>query len=101
MSTATAEARSNVALVKYWGKRDAALNLPATGSISVTLAGLRTRTHVRFVEGAADRLVLNGAPADVGTLDKARRVLDLLRSRAAVTAGAEVDSVNDFPTGAG
>ena len=32
--TASAVAPSNIALVKYWGKRDLDLNLPATGSIS-------------------------------------------------------------------
>ena len=32
----TARANVNVALVKYWGKRDPVLNLPATGSISIT-----------------------------------------------------------------
>ena len=36
----TARANVNLALVKYWGKRDRALNLPATGSISLTLDGL-------------------------------------------------------------
>jgi len=33
----TARAHVNVALVKYWGKRDPDLNLPSTGSISLTL----------------------------------------------------------------
>lgn len=98
---ATARAHPNVALVKYWGKRDAALNLPATGSISVTLAGLSTRTTVRLVDGGADRLTLNGAPADAGTLAKATRVLDLLRARAGSSERGEIDSANDFPTGAG
>ena len=37
-----ARACANIALVKYWGKRDAALNLPATGSLSLTLAALMT-----------------------------------------------------------
>ncbi len=45
----TAIAGTNIALVKYWGKRDAALNLPATGSLSLTLAELGTRTSVRFL----------------------------------------------------
>jgi len=42
----TAIAGTNIALVKYWGKRDAALNLPATGSLSLTLAELGTRAKV-------------------------------------------------------
>ena len=37
---ARAKAQANIALVKYWGKRDVARNLPAVGSISVTLADL-------------------------------------------------------------
>ena len=48
---ATAVAHANIALVKYWGKRDEALNLPAVGSLSLTLAGLTTRTAVRFESG--------------------------------------------------
>ena len=40
----TARACANIALVKYWGKRDAALNIPAVGSISITLDDLHTET---------------------------------------------------------
>ena len=39
---ATARAQPNIALVKYWGKRDIARNLPAVGSISITLDDLYT-----------------------------------------------------------
>ncbi len=98
---ATAVAHPNIALVKYWGKRDAALNLPAVPSLSVTLDALRTRTTVRFDPRLdADRLLLNGRTAD----DERARVsatLDLLRSRAGVASRAEVISDNDFPTAAG
>ena len=44
-----ATAHSNIALVKYWGKREGAsaeLNLPAVGSLSMTLDVLRTVTTV-------------------------------------------------------
>jgi diphosphomevalonate decarboxylase len=43
---AVAKACANVALVKYWGKRDAIANLPAVGSISLTLAGLEAIARV-------------------------------------------------------
>jgi diphosphomevalonate decarboxylase len=98
---ATAWAHPNVALIKYWGKRDAALNLPATGSISLTLAGLTTRTHVCFGEAAQDSLVLNGASAEPSTMAKAVRVLDAVRRMAKSDLRASVGSDNDFPTGAG
>ena len=40
MKKATATAHPNIALVKYWGKRDEALILPHQSSLSVTLAPL-------------------------------------------------------------
>jgi diphosphomevalonate decarboxylase len=45
---ATAIAQPNIAVVKYWGKRDLARNLPAVGSISVTLSSLFTQMQVEF-----------------------------------------------------
>lgn len=98
---ATALAHPNIALVKYWGKRDDALNLPASGSLSITLDGLRTRTSVRFdtVLGEDD-IVLNGR-RDAAESHKISAFLDLLRERAGVATRARVVSDNDFPTGAG
>src|SRR5207249_3176672 len=97
-----ARANSNIALVKYWGKRDAALNLPAVGSLSLTLDGLSTRTSVVFDGRAnADELVLDGAAADERATGRVSRFLDLVRARAGLDARARVDSANDFPTAAG
>ena len=39
---AKAVARANIALAKYWGKSDDALNLPAVPSVSLTLDPLVT-----------------------------------------------------------
>jgi diphosphomevalonate decarboxylase len=98
---ATATAHSNIALVKYWGKRDVALNLPATGSISVTLDHLTTRTTVAFDEGlTADDVQLNGAPAGAAGA-RVTRFLDLVRDLAGRPVHAAVRTENDFPTGAG
>ena len=59
---ASAIAHPNVALIKYWGKRNTAANLPATGSLSLTLSGLETRTRVEFsADFAADCLRVNGS----------------------------------------
>jgi diphosphomevalonate decarboxylase len=98
---ATTTAQPNIALVKYWGKRDAALNLPAAGSLSITLASLHTRTTLRFEPAlAADDVVLNGA-RDATQTRKISAFLDLFRARARVDTRAQVESSNDFPTGAG
>jgi diphosphomevalonate decarboxylase len=98
---ATAIAHPNVALVKYWGKSDVERNLPAVGSLSITLDGLTTTTRVRFDESLpGDRFRFAGGEAPV----MARRVtacLDELRRRIGAAAFAEVESDNDFPTAAG
>jgi len=103
MIAATAVAGTNIALVKYWGKRDQALNLPATGSLSLTLDRLGTRTHVAFDggDGAADRVTLNGAAAEAKVAARVSAFLDRVRARAGIAARATVTSENNIPTAAG
>ena len=60
---AKATAQPNIALIKYWGKRDTELNLPAVGSISITLSALYTTMSVEFDAALdGDQLCLNGEP---------------------------------------
>jgi len=47
---AKAKANTNIALIKYWGKRDNELILPMNSSISITLDGFYTITSVEFKE---------------------------------------------------
>jgi diphosphomevalonate decarboxylase len=97
----TARAHANIALVKYWGKRDAARNLPAAGSLSLTLGALTTITTVRFDAAlAADTLTLGGEPAPA-ELARVTAFLDLVRARAGITTRAAIDSANQFPTASG
>src|SRR6476620_11153760 len=44
----TARAHPNIALVKYWGKRDEKLILPHQSSLSLTLSPISVTTTVRF-----------------------------------------------------
>lgn len=93
---ATAEAHANIALVKYWGKRDDALLLPQAASLSVALDRLLTTTTVDL--GAAeDSLELDGKLAAPGELRRARALLDA----AGIRERARIVSRNDFPTAAG
>jgi diphosphomevalonate decarboxylase len=95
----TARACANIALVKYWGKRDGALNLPAAGSLSLTLAALVTETHVVFTSDAKqDTFVLDGKIADANRITP---FLDLVRKRARLSRPARVMSTNQFPTASG
>ncbi|NOZ84981.1 MAG: diphosphomevalonate decarboxylase [Deltaproteobacteria bacterium] len=99
---AVAKACSNIALVKYWGKRDAELNLPAGPSISMTLDRLKTTTAVDFQSGGKEDVIyFNGKPAEPGFASRVESFLDLVRSRAGITGRARVDTNNDFPTKAG
>lgn len=96
---AAARAQPNIALIKYWGKRDTEQNLPAVGSISITLADLYTTMSVEFDDAlAADTLVVNGAD-NRAMLPRASRCLDAVvggrRSHAAIT------SESNFPIAAG
>ncbi|MFW5920470.1 MAG: diphosphomevalonate decarboxylase, partial [Polyangiales bacterium] len=61
---AAATARANIALAKYWGKSDVALNLPAVPSISMTLDGLVTETTVELdPDLGRDEVTLDGTRA--------------------------------------
>jgi diphosphomevalonate decarboxylase len=98
---AVAKARSNIALVKYWGKRARQLNLPAVGSLSITLDALWSQTRVEFDAALdSDDLVLDGERRE-DQLDRVSRCLDLLRELAGTEARARIESENNFPTAAG
>jgi diphosphomevalonate decarboxylase len=99
---AAARALANVALVKYFGKRDPALNLPAAGSLSVALEPLETITSVEFDDQLGrDAVALGGSPADPAFAARVSAFLDLVRTLADCTAAARVATQNGFPTGAG
>jgi len=98
----TAVAHPNIALVKYWGKADVENNLPAVGSISITLDTLTTTTRVRFDSRLdRDQLILDGRPASEGRTARARFCLDLFRRVRPELPAAAVESENSFPTAAG
>lgn len=102
MHTVTAIAHPNIALIKYWGKRDAVLNLPATHSLSITLNTLASRTSVSFSkEFITDRIYMNDAPANEVFSGRVSACLDSFRKLADVQTFASVHTSNNFPTAAG
>lgn len=99
---ATASAHPNIALAKYWGKRDFGHNLPAVPSLSVTLAGMATTTTVAFDPAlTADAFTLAGHAAKEGDARRVTALLDRVRARRGFATYAHVSSANDFPTAAG
>lgn len=97
-----AVAHPNIALAKYWGKRDQGRNVPAVPSLSVTLDGMTTTTALE--EAEADSLAINGVLRTGRPLERAAAMLDTLwreAGRLGQRPRAAVDSHNDFPTAAG
>ncbi|MCX6769314.1 MAG: diphosphomevalonate decarboxylase, partial [Candidatus Micrarchaeota archaeon] len=103
MEKATWLATPNIAVIKYWGKRDSKLNLPFNGSVSVTMdETVHTRTTVEFDSSLSrDLFSLNGKIARADETVRVSRVLDEVRKKAGITHKARVYSENNFPTAAG
>ena len=95
MRAATAFAHPNIALVKYWGKSNDELNIPATPSLALTLGDLRTTTRVE--ESSVDSVLLDGQRARDPKIDswlaRLRQQFDLPPLR--------VESSSNFPANSG
>ncbi|KAL9097288.1 MAG: hypothetical protein Q9165_000715 [Trypethelium subeluteriae] len=112
---ASTTAPVNIAVVKYWGKRDANLNLPTNSSLSVTLAQSDLRTHTTASCSSAyttDTLTLNSAPQSLSSPRTQACLRELRSLRAALESSnpslpklsalpLKIVSFNNFPTAAG
>ena len=96
---ATARAQPNIAVIKYWGKRNLAQNLPAVGSISVTLADLFTEMSVVADASLQDDLLLVNGAENRTMLARVSACLDAVAGddRPAVC----IRSTSNFPIAAG
>ncbi|MCO4762888.1 MAG: diphosphomevalonate decarboxylase [Myxococcales bacterium] len=102
LSRAAAFAPVNIALTKYWGKRDHEINLPLAPSISVTLSDLGTLTVVQPDESLeGNRMVVNDQPLDPKGLVKVGRVMRVVRQLAGTDVRAGIRAVNTVPTAQG
>ena len=97
MNKATAQAHPNIAVVKYWGKRDLALNLPAVSSVSLTVSEYLSTTSVTW-GSAKDQVFFQGSEASPEFSKRTLRFLDVLDSR---RPPCLVQTHNNFPTAAG
>jgi len=99
MNSATAKACANIALIKYWGKRNEDLMLPTKSSLSVSLEALSTVTNVSFSD--LDRLLINGINVEGDALAKLVKFLNKFRQKFGINKYFTVESSNNFPTAAG
>ncbi len=101
MKKTTIKASSDIALVKYWGKKDEVLRLPENGSISLILSGLDTATTVEFNENfTKDEVIIQGE-SEEGETGRVVKHLDRMRQLAGKKVYAKVVSQNTFPKGTG
>lgn len=74
-------APANIALCKYWGKRDVALNLPINSSLSISLGKKGTYTKIQYIKSNSDIYILNNKkinPKDNFAI-RLKNFLDLFR----------------------
>ena len=97
-----ARAHTNIALIKYWGKRDKDLFLPMNSSLSLTLDAFYTDTKVTFDESLTeDSFLLNGKEQPEKEIAKISHFLDLFCEYIGKRPFARVESLNFVPTAAG
>ena len=98
---ATAVAPSNIAFIKYWGRKDEVLRLPENGSLSMNLSGLQTTTTVEFSpQFTEDYIEINGI-REPNEGSRAIKHLDRVRALAKIADKAKVVTKNNFPIGTG
>jgi diphosphomevalonate decarboxylase len=92
--SARASAPANIAIVKYFGKRDPVLNLPRSPSLSASLSRLRSWARVEPGEGH-DLLEIQGDPT------RSHRVIAAARATVGDFGPVRVRISNTFPTATG
>lgn len=95
-------AHTNIALIKYWGKRNKELFLPVTSSLSLTLDQFYTDTKLSWNDQTpSDTFTLNGQVQDANAVQNVSRFIDMFRELSGINQHVHVDSVNHVPTAAG
>lgn len=101
MTKYRSKANANIALIKYWGKRDEELFLPYTSSLSLTLDALYTETEVSFVDSENDIFYLDDEIQGKKETEKISKFIDIFRKKSAIDRRVLVNSYNHVPTAAG
>ncbi len=84
----------NIALAKYWGKRDVELNLPITSSLSVTLGEKYAYTRITETNAEQDKLTINNKSHSAPS-----KYLDLFRPNPEIHY--QITSTTNIPVAAG
>ena len=108
MDRSIVKSYANIAIIKYWGKKDPVKMIPATSSISLTLENLFTETEISFITReeaiektgqASDLLYINGELQNEEQIKKITKVVNLFRDDR--NQLVKIDTTNNMPTEAG
>ena len=97
----TVKTYANIALLKYWGKRDETLFLPTKNSLSLSLDALATTTTITFANSDAHAISVHNMIPDEKTIGPIRSFLDHVRKTFAINQYFSLSTHNSFPTAAG
>ena len=102
MYQAKYRAHTNIALIKYWGKRHEALFLPVTNSLSLTLDAFYTDSWIDFdAKYGQDSFYLDGVKQDGKATAKVTQFVNRFRALAQCDLPFCLKSYNHVPTAAG
>ena len=108
MDRSIVKSYANIAIIKYWGKKDPIKMIPATSSISLTLENMFTETEISFISReeaiektgqASDLLYINGELQNEEQIKKITKVVNLFRDDR--NQLVKIDTTNNMPTEAG
>ena len=108
MDRSIVKSYANIAIIKYWGKKDPIKMIPATSSISLTLENLFTETEISFITReeaiektgqVSDLLYINGELQNEEQIKKITKVVNLFRDDRSQLV--KIDTTNNMPTEAG
>lgn len=93
---------TNIALIKYWGKRDEKLKTPLNNSISMTLDKLYTLTSAEIINAEKDEVFFNNEKANIENELKIIKFIDLFRKNFdKKDIRLKIKTENNFPTASG
>lgn len=99
--TRTARAYTNIALIKYWGKKNKQLKLPYTNSLSLTLDRFYTDTLATTIDNDKDIITLNDQLLNDAESKRIRNYLDTVRQMYSFDEHFQIKTTNHVPTSAG
>ena len=100
MTSVSITTNANIALIKYWGKRNEELILPTKDSISIGVAALTTTTSIQLNKTTQDKIIINNN-SNNDIIKPITLFLDTIRKKFNFNKHFTINSYNNFPTASG